>query len=83
MHYLIPLQYFHIQVVDPPVDDETGAASQGAFRLSVGEEIAVDCDRLWSALAETSRATTSIFSRLVRLVDRQGDQQYARGKIAK
>lgn len=46
--------------------DDAGPSSQGAFGLTAGEQVAADSDRLWSALAETSRATTSAFSHLVR-----------------
>lgn len=53
-----------IQVVDPPQGDE-GPASQGAFDVGPASQLANDSSRLWSALAETSGAAVSRFSRLV------------------
>ena len=53
------------KVVDPPQGDEAGPASRGAFGIHAGAELATEGHRLWSALAETSHATASRFSRLV------------------
>lgn len=51
--------------MDPPQGDEAGPASQGAFGVQAGAELANESGRLWSALAETSRTTASSFSRVV------------------
>lgn len=55
-----------VKVLDPPQGDEAGPASRGAFGIHAGAELATEGHRLWSALAETSHATASRFSRLVR-----------------
>eukprot|EP00752_Nemacystus_decipiens_P002251 g2132.t2 len=52
------------QVLDPPQGDEAGPASRGAFGIHAGAELITEGHRLWSALAETSHATASRFSRL-------------------
>lgn len=54
-----------LQVLDPPQGDEAGPASRGAFGIHAGAELATEAHRLWSAMAETSHATASRFSRLV------------------
>ena len=52
-------------MLEPLEGGEGGAASLGAFNIQPGADIAGDSKRLWSALAETSRATASRFSRMV------------------
>lgn len=54
------------QLLDPPQGGAAGPASQGAFGMQIGSELVNEGSRLWSALAETSLATASRFSRLVR-----------------
>lgn len=48
-----------------------GPASQGAFGVQAGAELTSESHRLWSALTETSHATATRFSRLVRLGSRR------------
>lgn len=48
-----------------------GPASQGAFGIQAGAELTSESHRLWSALTETSHATATRFSRLVRLASRR------------
>lgn len=57
------------QLLDPPQGGEAGPASKGAFGMQIGSELVNEGSRLWSALAETSLATASRFSRLVRGAD--------------
>lgn len=64
---LFSLFCIYKKVLDPPQGDEAGPASRGAFGIHAGAELASEGHRLWSALAETSHATASRFSRLVRL----------------
>ncbi|CAN0181713.1 unnamed protein product [Pylaiella littoralis] len=52
------------QVVDPPQGDEAGPSSRGAFGVRVGGELVSESRRLWSALAETSHAAATRFSRM-------------------
>ena len=54
-----------LQLLDPPQGSAAGPASQGAFDMQIGSELVNEGSRLWSALAETSLATASRFSRLV------------------
>lgn len=59
------LVFLVVKVVDPPQGNEAGPASRGAFGIHAGAELTTEGHRLWSALAETSHATASRFSRLV------------------
>lgn len=59
--------FLYLQVVDPPQGDEAGPSSEGAFGVQAGGELISESRRLWSALAETSHATATRFSRMVSL----------------
>lgn len=57
--------FLYEQVLDPPQGDDAGPASRGAFGIQAGAELTSESYRLWSALAETSHAAASRFSRMV------------------